>query len=445
MSAAARRPVLQGARGVVVAAIVAYHALRLVLTRHGGDWGDISPVWWWVGTARLGVDVFFVLAGFLVVGSWESCRERAATAGAALRDYAGRRCWRILPPYLVMLAVLVPLVAPHLLRSPHGWSDLVRLVTLQQYLDPGLTADVNVPIWSLTTEAHFYVVAPVAAWLLRRLGPWPLLVPAAGLAVWWAQTDVRGDLAASLLPGRLDQFLLGAAAGTVIARWEAGDRPWLARRLTDRWALGLLLGGLLGVGTYHGATYQTGAGGVLPAAVHPLAGLLIAGLLVRLVCGAPVRACAHRGAMWLGGISFSLYLWHYPILEHGLARVGDQQSTGLVALLAVALIGLSVAVAALAQALVERPAARRKAAATGAALAVLEPELRLEDLQEVPLTEGGQAGRPVGRGAGDAVPLLELPQVSTIDAQGGDAVALHHQPHPGRGLQHQGAVEEHVG
>jgi peptidoglycan/LPS O-acetylase OafA/YrhL len=157
------RSELEGLRGVAVSAVVGFHALRLVLARQGGDWGDVSPIWWWAGTGRLAVDAFFVLAGFLVVASWRSCRARATSTWAAAAEYARRRGWRILPPYLVMLAVVAPLAAP-------GWPDLLRLVTLQQYLDPQLPAEVNVPIWSLTTEVHFYLVAPVVAWLLTRLG-----------------------------------------------------------------------------------------------------------------------------------------------------------------------------------------------------------------------------------------------------------------------------------
>jgi peptidoglycan/LPS O-acetylase OafA/YrhL len=376
---------------VAVSAVVGFHALRLVLAREGGDWGDVSPVWWWAGTGRLAVDAFFVLAGFLVVASWRSCRARAESTPAAVAEYARRRGWRILPPYLVMLAVVAPLASP-------GWPDLLRLVTLQQYLDPQLPAEVNVPIWSLTTEVHFYLVAPVVAWLLTRVGGWPLVLPATALAVWWAQTDARGELAPSLLPGRLDQFLVGAAAGALILGWESGRPSRLVAALTARGVLGGLLVGLLTVGTYHGATHQSGGAWLLPHLVHPVAGVILAGLLVRLTCGPTPRLCLHPALTWLGGISFSLYLWHYPILDLGLARVGPSQPAGVVVLVALALVGAGIAVAWAAHALVERPSARR---ARG--LAVLEPELRLEDLQEVPPAERDEARRSVGRRADDAV------------------------------------------
>jgi peptidoglycan/LPS O-acetylase OafA/YrhL len=354
-----RAPVLEGARGIVVTAIVGYHALRLVLERQGGDWGDVSPMWWWAGTGRLGVDAFFVLAGYLVVASWESCRRHARTTTAAVGEFARRRGWRILPPYLVMLVVVVPLAAPELLAPGHA-ADLLQLLTVQQYLDPDLPGQVNLPIWSLTTEVHFYVVAPIAAWALRRIGGWPVVAGALALSVWWTQLDDRGDLSAGLLPGRLDQFLVGAATGAVIVAWQAGVPSRAVDLLTRRGALPALLTALLAVGTYHGAVYRSGEDGLLAVLVHPVAGVLLAGVLVRLVCGPRVSALEHPALVWLGGISFSVYLWHYPILQHGLRQVHPSQPIGLVALVAALLVVAGVVVAAFFRDLVERPVRNRE-------------------------------------------------------------------------------------
>ena len=218
----------------------------------------------------------------------------------------------------------------------------------------------NVPIWSLTTEVNFYLVAPVVAWLLARVGGWRLVLPAAALALWWAQTDVRGDLSAGLLPGRIDQFVVGAAAGALIVSWQKGERSRIVDALTTRAALPMLLVALVAVGTYHGATWRNGDDGLLPLVVHPVAGWLLAGVLVRLICGPTPRLLLHPALVWLGGISFSLYLWHYPILHRGLAQVHRTQPTGLVALVAVMLVAAGVSVAAMAHELVEEPVSRRE-------------------------------------------------------------------------------------
>lgn len=364
MTAAVRaphRPQLQGARGIVVLAVVGFHAVRLVLGRHGADWGDVQARWWVLGTTRFGVDAFFVLAGFLVVSSWRSCRSHAASRWAAARDFGARRAWRVLPPYLAMLAVLVPLSAPELLTSAEHRGDLLQLLTVQQYLDQYLPAAVNVPIWSLTTEVHFYVVAPLVAVLVARWGGWRVAVPAILLGIWWVQAPWRGDLAASLLPGRLHQFVLGAAAGVLISRWDGGDERPLARWLTRPRVLPALLALLLVVGTYHGATHRSGDDGVLPDLVHPVAAVLLAAILVRITCGPRVGILHNPLLMWFGGLSYSLYLWHYPILDSGISwATPHARSTGAIVGVALVLCAAGVAVGYLSERWVERPAAAWK-------------------------------------------------------------------------------------
>ena len=426
------RPVLEGARGVLVLAVVGYHALRLLLAQDGDNWGDVDPVWWWAGTARFAVDGFFVLAGFLMVGSWRSCRARARAAGPALRDFWARRAWRLLPPYLAMLVVVVPLVAPELLR-PDGWDDLARLATLQHYLDVALPAQVNLPIWSLTTEVHFYVVVPLVAWLVWRVGGWPTYLASAGVAVWWITTSWRDELAASLLPGRIDQFVIGAAAAGLLAKVAAGRRSRLVAALTHRAALPSLVLAMAALGLYHGATFQRADDGLLPQVVHPMASVVLGGLLVRLVAGAPVQALVRPWLVTLGSFSFSLYLWHYPILRRGQQLLGADGGASVQAAAAmVLLVAVSVAVALLSHHLVELPAERARARRIRdrdpARSAVVEAELRLEDLQEVAGPEGDEAGGAAGRGAHDRVVLPQLPQVAAVDAQGGGAVALDRQP-----------------
>ena len=59
---------------------------------------------------------------------------------AAIAEFARRRSWRILPPYLAMLAVVVPLSAPDVLAGDRAWLDVAKLITVQQYFDPDLTS-----------------------------------------------------------------------------------------------------------------------------------------------------------------------------------------------------------------------------------------------------------------------------------------------------------------
>ena len=163
-----------------------------------------------------------------------------------------------------------------------------------------------------------------------------------------------------MLPGRIDQFVVGAAVGALIVSWREGKRSRIVDALTTRAALPVLLVALVAVGTYHGATWRSGDDGILPLLVHPVAGWLLAGVLVRLTCGPTPRLLVHPALTSLGGISFSLYLWHYPILQRGLQQVHPTQPTGLVALVAVVLVAAGIGVAAVAHALIEEPAARHE-------------------------------------------------------------------------------------
>ena len=317
-------------RGLVVAAVVGYHALRLVLEpprrqlgRHRRRSGGGRA------RARLGVDAFFVLAGFLVVGSWAAAvppaRLDAASGGRRLRAPAGLADPAALPRRWSPSSS--PWSAPELLGSGDGRADLAAAadppaVPRSGSAGPGQPAD-------LVAHDRGPLLRPGAGRRLARARAsacGPSSLPTLALAVWWAHTDVRGDLAAGLLPGRLDQFVLGAGGRRPLPRRPERGRRSRLRRLLDapRAPLPALLAAFVAVGTYHGATCPAGADVAPPAAwCIRTAGLVLAGSRS---CGSPAAdpvRCLRppAGCVWLGGISFSLYLWHYPILDRGLAQL----------------------------------------------------------------------------------------------------------------------------
>lgn len=354
MSSDGRLPAVEGFRGVVVSTVVAYHVLRMLLTLDGGSWGsEAQAYWWWAGTFRFAVDAFFVLAGVFVVASWRSCRRRAGSVARAAWDFASRRARRILPAFwLAAFAFGVPAF----LEGRIDGTDLALLAAAQQYLRQDLPGEVALPMWSLTTEVQFYVVAPFVAFLFaRRLGVALLAVTLVTSTLWVAWPG-RGDLAASLLPGRLDQFVAGAVVGMLAARVKAGERPVAVRLATARGAGWILVAAMVALGTFHGATFQRGEDTWLEFARTPIAGIVIGGIVLRLLCGAPVRWLEHPWWRFLGLVSYGLYLWHYPILDHGLewfgARQPDRSALTVVAAVVV-LVAVSVVVAALSYSFVE--------------------------------------------------------------------------------------------
>lgn len=346
LRAPTRWPVLDGVRGLAVISVVLYHAYRMVVLGDGApDTRDLDPLTWPISTARFALDAFFVLSGFLIVASWTSLRRRHDRLAPAVWSYAKKRAARILPAYWVSLLILVPLVAPHLLRSP---GKLGLLATVQQYVVPSLPSEVNVVYWSLTTEVHFYVLAPLFAVLLARFGGWKVVLACTAVTVWWRMT-LPFDLAASFTFGRLEQFALGAAAGDLIRAHDRGDDIRLVRWLGDR-GVGAALGVvLLALGTFQGAVLDGVGHGILSKLLHPAVALVMAALFVRwLTAARPAGArrplLEHPGLRLAGLVSYGVYLFHYPVLVHGFAAAGIAAGDGSAPLRAVAVaLGLTLA------------------------------------------------------------------------------------------------------
>jgi peptidoglycan/LPS O-acetylase OafA/YrhL len=348
---------LDAFRGVAVLAAVSWHVFRLTAGR-GMD-SHAVPMWFWpLGTARFSVDVFFVLSGLLVVQSWSSTREHAANWFHAAREFIVKRARRILPAYWVSLVVLVPLLAAPLLDHPRR---ILAFVTLNQYVRFWLPDKVNPVTWSLTTEWHFYLLVPLVAWLLRRVGHWPVLVACVALTfAWWMHPPFL--LPSSFVFGRLDQFVAGAVAGQLAREARNGAPHVLVRVVGLRGSAPVVAFGFLALGTYHGSHLGMGDVRVVDALTHPVIGLLTAGLLLRVLTSErPTRLPALDAFAWFGTISFGLYLWHYPILDHGLRwlRAAAPMPDDVATILGVpALVALSVAVATLSFVLIEAPFTR---------------------------------------------------------------------------------------
>lgn len=343
--------------------VVGYHAYRIVLAGPAELDVDV-PLWAWpLGVAKFAIDVFFVLSGFLVVASWDALRRRAASSGAAVRAYAARRALRVLPAWWLSLVVLVPLVAPELL-SPRRWGDLALFALAQQYLVPGLASTLNTPSWSLTVELQFYAVAPLVALGLRRFGRLPLAAATLGVSVlWWLWLRHHVGLPPSSLPGRIDQFALGAIAGSIALDHVKGHH----RRVVAFTRRPLVIAGccltLLALGVHHGSTLGVAGGSLVDALLHPIASVLVAMLLVAVLTAdrpTPLDTAVPRAC---GLVSFSAYLWHYPLLLAVLRWSGRAGTARFDVVTAAILAGYVLVLAAIAVAsytLVERPFLRRR-------------------------------------------------------------------------------------
>jgi len=343
------RPELHGLRAVAVALVVVYHV--------------------WFGRVSGGVDVFFVLTGFLLVG-------RLAPAAAAgplpLRRMWTRNAARLLPAATTVL--LATLVTATLLLPGGRLPQTVReVVTALLFMENWqLAADAvdygarnNIPsvvqhFWSLSIQGQVLIVFPLLVALLAVAGRGPRLrvrlaitltaLTATSLAFSIALTALDQPLAYFHSLTRIWEFTLGGLLALGIHRIELSR--WLRVLLGWTGVLGLLA---------CGAVLQVGS--VFPgyAALWPTCCAAL--VLVAATSGSRWgvdRLLATRPVQYVGDLSYTLYLWHWPVLVFTLVYTGRKE-IGVLGGLAV--IVTSLALAALTYHLVERPSGRRVAAA----------------------------------------------------------------------------------
>ena len=317
-----RFPELQGQRGLAALVIVVFHAYQY--DRSGPD-ARFPLQGSWLHPLLFGldgmVDWFFVLSAFLLTLPYAAALRTGRPLQGA-RDFLGRRSVRIVPLYLV--AVLL-VWASRNGSFPGEWRDLLEHLTFTQVYDAKRIFFTIGPAWSLAVEVQFYVVIALLGVLLNRLrrsGPGPLVAAATGLAgvsIGWAVLFAdrpHDDYPFWFgLPAKLAVFAVGMAAAVLVA-----SRP----RTLSRSAAWLLRGA--GVGGFVVACYARGTTGPGDYAFHLACALSFAALVYAGAQG-PSSGGWHRissaGALpWLGMVSYSLYLWHEPLLltlaDHGL-------------------------------------------------------------------------------------------------------------------------------
>jgi peptidoglycan/LPS O-acetylase OafA/YrhL len=358
-------------------------ALSILLLHGTGRAGILldTPLHPFLANLYFGVAVFFVISGFLLYRPF----VRAHVAGARspdVRRYALRRLLRIVPAYWAALTAVGVVLASSVVFDPanafllYGFGQIYKSST--SFLGIGAA-------WSLCVEMTFYAMLPAFALAVRRLpGRTPeaaLRNHAAALGVlavvgmaWtaWAvgRSDINSTAAKPLLnvlPAYLDTFALGMGLA-VVSVWlaEHADRPRLAAALERHgdtaWlvALGLWL---VSIPVARDPEYvpMSGAAYVVK---HVLFGLAAAAVVLPAVAGRPSvgrvrRLLAHRWLLWIGLISYGVYLYHQPVYAL-LSKVGygADRLPGSAALLVdvgLALV-LTIAVAAASYYVVERPA-----------------------------------------------------------------------------------------
>jgi peptidoglycan/LPS O-acetylase OafA/YrhL len=318
-----RWPALTGLRGLAAAGVLGFHIYVLA----GSPAYVPAPLAWLLSIGWSGVDVFFTLSAFLLTLPW--CEAQAGGRPApSWREYWRHRAWRILPAYYAQLLVIAVLAfagaaAASSWSQPGALGFAVNALFLYNIV-PGQWPALP-QWWTLPVELGFYLLLPLFVPLLTpRRWPWLLLAIAASLA--WRFGVIHAGLERAQeiawtehLPGRLHQFLIGMLAAWVLVRWRALFAAWsvLQRDLIASLSILAFLALPALALPFSGRPYN-GAPGPEPLLLcwHLFASLLVALLLVVLAAGAS-RVGRWLGASWLqalGLVSYSLYLWHYPVL-----------------------------------------------------------------------------------------------------------------------------------
>jgi len=347
------RPDVEGLRAVAIAAVVAYH-VGLPFTPGG----------------FVGVDVFFVISGFLITGLL--VREVTSTAHVSLARFWARRARRLLPAATLVLglvAVASYWVIPAIDHQSVGLditasalyvSNMRFAAQATDYLASDAAPSPVLHFWSLGVEEQFYVL-------------WPLLI----LAIAWFGVRRararglrvhRGQLAIALA-------LLGLASFAISLWLTRAVEPWAFFGMPTR-AWEFAIGGLVSIG----AVELSRLSGPLRRGVGLVGALLLLGSIVLLTNDVPypgtaalwpvlgtaalivagttrsdrtvgvARGLSVAPMRWLGRHSYSWYLWHWPALVLTTAALGTLATP---AMLAIALA--SLVPAALAYRYVERP------------------------------------------------------------------------------------------
>ena len=348
------RPDIEGLRGIAVTLVVLFHA------------GLLSQASNQLTGGFIGVDLFFVVSGFLITGLL--VRERERTGKISFSRFYARRVRRILPAAVVVLLITIPLA-----------NVLVTLVDRSAVMEDGAAAALSIanirfamtidyfnPVsfspflhfWSLGVEEQFYFVWPavlaVVAWKFPRAGAAVALVviAVASFVASLIITNSSPSTAFYLLPTRAWQL---AAGGLLAIGSGSLDRlPGVIRNASGQllafagWgALAALITAAFVIDST--STLYPGMAAIVPT----VAGVLLIasgtqrtgpGILLRLP---PIR--------FLGKISYSLYLWHWPLLILGGLYLNGPLWQPLSQNQAIALALLSIPVATASWLLVEEP------------------------------------------------------------------------------------------
>ncbi|WP_150303121.1 acyltransferase family protein [Pseudomonas saliphila] len=266
----------------------------------------------------IGVDVFFVISGFVITQLLQRAIKKETFR---FREFYARRIRRLLPLFLLVSTVTFVMISPFYigdayyifakswLASLGGLSNFYFFSELAQYFAPQTHSLSLLHTWSLAVEEQFYLIWPPVLYLAYRFGKgrnslWPFcitLFAAFGLSIYLA--NAYPTAAFYLLPARLFEFMLGTAVALF-----SQQLPSLRRASAEPVAalgVSMICGTAVLLTQHHHFPGYNALWPTLGTALVIYAGLHQPSTLTARLLSLPVM-------VFLGGISYSLYLWHWP-------------------------------------------------------------------------------------------------------------------------------------
>jgi len=299
------RPALDGIRGVAILAVLAVHS------QHVFGWPLLKG-------GNAGVDIFFVLSGFLITALLLEEWEHTGTLN--LKGFYWRRVLRLVPALLALLAVL-SFLSDALFLPPESGDTSRAMPIVFVYASDLALAFFNIRLgalqhtWSLAIEEHFYLVWPLVLLGALKLGVGRKKLVVITLLLAFASAFHRATLqqfgASPVrtyygIDTRADALLIGCATGMCVT-WGLLS----LRSLKPLLAPALIFIILCLVATDFASPFMHAGGFTLLASATAV-------VLVNTVL-APVRLLRrlleYGPLVWLGRISYGIYLWHYPVFK----------------------------------------------------------------------------------------------------------------------------------
>jgi peptidoglycan/LPS O-acetylase OafA/YrhL len=376
----------------------------------------------------VGVDVFFVLSGFLITTLLLTELER--TGRISLPNFWARRARRLLPALVVVLLVVAlatwltgtfterTSVRGDLLSTAGYVANWHFIGTSSYFVDIGIDSPLE-HTWSLAIEEQFYLLWPIvalgAASLSKRprlaIGSIALGIAAASAALLWLLWSPEGVERAYMgTDARIFEPLIGAGGAALVAT------PGIRRHL-DRWAtlvLGVGVAGLIsGITMIAAIPTSYYRGGALLISIATLA--MLAPMWIG-HGGAMRRALGWGPVAWIGVVSYGAYLWHWPLA----VWLGARDAVGSVPTITrLAVVVSTFGIAAASYHLIERPIRRGRAGARHVGAVERKTRVRLT-LAAIPLSLLVVAGISLAATRVPAIPP-SVPVMMMV----GDSVPLH--------------------